>query len=449
MKKILYLFAILAAAFSVSSCTNEVEDIFGETAAERAAKGVENVQKILEEAPNGWRMEYYGAKSFGGYNVLCKFNNEKVTFASEKLGKNHPAGFGEDGKVLTSESHYRLGQSQGVLLSFDENSNIFHYFSTPKNPDGYGTDDHGFEGDFEFSVVSATPEKIVLLGKKHQARIDMYPISADQTWESYLKSVEETEAYMGSRSYTLKGEGVEKEIKVVQNYRSMIFSYEEDSVTKDTKNVSAPYIVTPEGYVLYEPVEVDGIKISTILKGDKDGFYYLSDNNKIWLESEIPPLWETLKEGQWFVAYSEVGEFARPAWDAFHDKLLTGGKNGAEMTLYWAFIGTYQKHEAFHFQADNDYGYIPFTFESGSEDGSVVKINYNTGSANKAGRTYVTDFALEGVLKSFAGLGTRVRTFKIETDNPRLPTYLKLVDQKEPTNIITLYAREINLPFKN
>lgn len=446
MKKILYLFAVLVAAFSVASCTPEVDNVFGKSAADRATEGLQNVRKILESAPNGWRMEYYGTSTFGGYNVLCKFSGEKVTFASERLGKNHVAGIGSDGKVVTNTVHYRLAQSQGEMLSFDDHSEIFHYFSNPKNPDGYGTSGDGFGGDFEFTVISATAEKVVLKGKKHQARIIMYPLAADQTWEDYLKAVDATENYMASRSYTFKGDGIDKVVKVEQSYRRLVFSYEDKG---ELKQIVAPYIVTPAGYIFYDSVKVVGVKFNAIARGTTDGQFYVVDNNKVWLESEIPPLCETLSDGQWFVAYSKLGAYAQPKWDIFHNKLLTASKDGKEVTLYWAMLGTFQKHVAFHFQADGDYGYMEVAFEPASSDGTMVTMKYNSANGNKNAKTYYKKYGLKEVMEPFGGKPGVGRTFKIETDNPRRPSYLKLTDQNEPTNIITLSAREVDLPFKN
>ena len=40
------------------------------------------------------------------------------------------------------------------------------------------------------------------------------------------------------------------------------------------------------------------------------------------------------------------------------------------------------------------------------------------------------------------------RTFRIETDNPRRPSYMRLVDLKESTNVITLSGNEVDLPLQ-
>lgn len=116
-----------------------MDNYFPESAPERASKTVAEVKKTLQEASNGWRMEYYGDVTYGGYNVLCKFQGDSVLIASEKAGKNHEAGLDASGNLITESSlaHFTVNQSMGVVVSFDTYNKLFHYFADPKNDD-YG-----------------------------------------------------------------------------------------------------------------------------------------------------------------------------------------------------------------------------------------------------------------------------------------------------------------------
>ena len=194
MKKLNYFLTLIVSLLALSSCTSEVDNYFPESSSERSAKDIEKVQKILTSAPNGWRIEYYGNLTYGGYNVLCKFDNGQVTFASEKVGKTHNAGLDDSGNLVgvNQQSSYRLIQSMGTVLSFDGYNEVFHYFSKPKNDD-YGQAGDGFAGDFEFRVLSASSEKIELKGRKHGRRIVMYAMPADLQWQDYLNTIKETE----------------------------------------------------------------------------------------------------------------------------------------------------------------------------------------------------------------------------------------------------------------
>lgn len=53
MKKLLYIFTLISS-FLLAGCTSETENLFGESASNRVEEAMENAQKILIEAPNGW-----------------------------------------------------------------------------------------------------------------------------------------------------------------------------------------------------------------------------------------------------------------------------------------------------------------------------------------------------------------------------------------------------------
>lgn len=449
MKKLNYLLTLLVSVLALTGCTSEVDKYFSESSSERSAKDIAHVKEVLLSAPNGWRMEYYGNTTYGGYNVLCKFEGDQVTFASEKVGNTHKAGLDDSGNLIGAEekSHYSLIQSMGTVLSFDGHNELFHYFSEPKNED-FGEAGSGFNGDFEFRVLSASPEKIVLQGRKHGSKVLMYPMESDKSWSDYLKNIAETDKFMASRSYRLMGEGIPDSVNIVvqQQYRTLVFQYLDEN--KDLQTKIAPFIVTEKGFVMYDTLSVKGVKISDIDKGDTFERFFLSENKNVWLETAAPPYWESLRDGMWFIAYSQVGEFQRPLWDAFKEKLKTAGANGQEATLYNAFIGTYTNKVGFHFFAGGDQGIVSFEFVDPNEAGDEISVKYKTDKpTNKTAKDYMNKYGLKPIINAFAGLGSASRRFKIETDNARKPTYMKLTDVNEPTNIIVLSANQINYPF--
>ncbi|RRD01921.1 DUF4302 domain-containing protein [Prevotella sp. OH937_COT-195] len=449
MKKLNYFLTLLVSVLALSSCTSEVDNYFSESSSERSAKDIAKVQKILREAPNGWRMEFYGNLTYGGYNVLCKFDSEYVTFASEKVGKTHNAGLDDSGNLVGAgqKSTYTVMQSMGTLLSFDGGNEVFHYFSKPKNDD-YGSAGEGFNGDFEFRVLSASPEKIVLTGRKHGRKIIMYPMPANLEWKDYLKSVKETDNYMSSRSYRLMGEGIPDTVNIVvrQYYRSLIFQYLDDK--EELQTVAAPFIVTPEGFILYDTPTVRGVKIGNFAKGDTFERFYLADNKKVWLETAVPPLWESVRDGMWFFAYSKVGSYQMPLWDDFHEALKTAGLNNKENVLMNALVGTYENKTGFHFWAGPDYGIVRLDFVDANEEGNEISIKYsNDKPTNKTAKDYMSKHKLKPIIESLAGRGSKLRRFKLTTDNARKPTIITFTDVNEPTNVFTLSAEQVNYPF--
>lgn len=449
MRKISYLFALLVSFIAFNACTSDVDNYFPESAPERATKTVAEVKKILQEAPNGWRMEYYGDMTYGGYNVLCQFKGDSVQIASEKAGKNHEAGLDASGNLITETSlaHYSVNQSMGVVISFDTFNNLFHYFADPKNED-YGEAGTGFGGDFEFRVLKYSPDSIQLQGLKHGDRIMLYPMKADMDWASYLKEVENVKNYMASSSYTLlAGNDTLAEVTQYGDYHSLIFQYPDS--TGEMKAYAYPYIITPEGYKFYREIEIGGKKFTNFSKDFNDATderFYPQGDPSICLETVVPPVVDAFQKGQWFFSASKVSPESEGAWNDFMEAIKTAA-NGKEAILYQAMIGTYNNKFGFHAWLSSDYLYVELTIRDPNEEGNEIALQYNRNSpTNKAAQVFMKSYKLTPVLKTFSALNNKLR-LTLETDNPRKPTYMKLIQVQKPENVLELSATQIMYPF--
>lgn len=449
MRKISYLFALLVSFIAFNACTSDVDNYFPESAPERATKTVAEVKKILQEAPNGWRMEYYGDMTYGGYNVLCQFKGDSVQIASEKAGKNHEAGLDAFGNLITETSlaHYSVNQSMGVVISFDTFNKLFHYFADPKNED-YGEAGTGFGGDFEFRVLKYSPDSIQLQGLKHGDRIMLYPMKADMDWASYLKEVENVKNFMASSSYTLLADNdTLAEVTQYGDYHSLIFQYPDS--TGEMKVYAYPYIITPEGYKFYREIEIGGKKFTNFSKDFNDATderFYPQGDPSICLETVVPPVVDAFQKGQWFFSASKVSPESEGAWNDFMEAIKTAA-NGKEAILYQAMIGTYNNKFGFHAWLSSDYLYVELTIRDPNEEGNEIALQYNRNSpTNKAAQVFMKSYKLTPVLKTFSALNNKLR-LTLETDNPRKPTYMKLIQVKKPENVLELSATQIMYPF--
>lgn len=447
MKKNLYsIISLLLGVFFMAACSPEVDENFDASAADRIKEQIAKTKQVLESAENGWRMEYYGSSTYGGYNVFAKFAGDKVAVASEKVGSKHDAGIGADGKAVTVASHYTVSQSQGVVLSFDEYNSVFHYFSEPNNPD-YGEAAEGMGGDLEFRVISATPEKVEMVGKKHGARIIMYPMPAEQTVEDYITEVTRVRDFMSSRSYKLEFEGSQRDISAVTSYRRLRFAYYDDA--NEYIEVAAPFIITTEGYKFYAPVTIDGIEVSGIKVGETDEYFEVESevNAKLW--TYIPTKKELLETGMWFIKYTDLGAFAQPYWNTMLGKLATTGPNNTRERVVWTAIGLFQKKWGIHVQTERDYAMYGLTIkEVEGTDGNEITLKCNTAVNNKAGKDFYNKLGLKDALFPFVGKTTSsTRTFVVTSDDERHPTYVLLTDKNEPTNVIKLWADQVLYPY--
>lgn len=437
MKNLKQLFLILLGGLAFTACSPEQDDLFDNTATERSTNEINRVKELLCSAQNGWHMDYYGNLSYGGYNVMMKFVGDSVTIASEKAGAHHAAGLDTEGKCIIARSHYKLEQSMGVVLSTDEYNDVFHYFSMPNNAD-YGYKDTGFGGDFEFRIIKADKDSIIMRGKKHTDRIVMTPIPADVTWESIIVDAAETQEFIDSRNYTLSGDNYNDVVIAVKNYHTLSFQWR-DSVGQ-LETVSAPFISKKDGYHFYRTYDVKGVKIDGIVKGETRDRSFLSNDNTMWLYPYLPTLVEHLTEGSWFIAYSNLGTYGQACWDKFRE---TFKKRDDQMEVGYAYLGTDGTRFALHMYIDNNTIYEGMKYTT-NEAEDEISISWNMDETSAAKKNHKR-WGLDDAMNPFCG--TRGRNFAIETDNQRDPSYLILRDKDEPENVIKLMSNTIYYPF--
>ena len=176
--KSIRIFIISAIALLASvSCLRTEPDVFDKSASARLEEAFQNAQKVLTSQPNGWRLEYFpeSTQCYGGYILMAKFNSDNtVTMASELKASDY-----------RETSLYSFSKENGPVLTFDTYNDCIHFFADPgKGPRaGLGTLNGGLLGDFEFIVMEATPEKVILKGNKTGNKIYMTPATADWTKE--------------------------------------------------------------------------------------------------------------------------------------------------------------------------------------------------------------------------------------------------------------------------
>lgn len=199
MKKNRTIYFLLAlVCLGLQSCLFQEEDYFDDSSANRATADVKRCSELLEAAPNGWVMEYYVGKdySLGGITLLCKFDGQRVTMASQIAGADE-----------TVSSLYSVKSEQATMLSFDTYNYLVHYFGQPQG--SMADDPNGtLGGDYEFVISDATADRIELKGKKYGNRIVMKAFSADQTWKQYLTRIKKVEDDAFFYEYDLRMDGL-------------------------------------------------------------------------------------------------------------------------------------------------------------------------------------------------------------------------------------------------
>lgn len=267
MKKILFIL-ISITLFFLGSCTGEEKDIYDGNSNERLTEEEKACREDLQEAENGWIMEYFpNASQYGGYQLLVSFDEDGMaTFSAEKA---------VSGDNTRKESGmYTLKHENGILLSFDTYNRIFHQFSDPQS------DGIGFGGDYEFYVMEHTSDHIVLKGKKIYQRVELHRLSTDVSWSEYLSKIDKMATLVDTKylDMTLNGKPVSMLAKS-SFARCFNLSYTTDEAV-ETHVMS--FVLTVEGVQCAQPVTIGGVTVDHFIWDDTtQKLVYKDDENTI------------------------------------------------------------------------------------------------------------------------------------------------------------------------
>ena len=248
------------AAFGVcafQSCLKDQEDVFDQPASARLDALLEKTMSVLKSPEQGWVLEYYPHtdRIYGGYIYTVKFTDAEVTAGFELA----PGQF--------ETSRYKLTNDNGAVLSFDTNNALLHYFSTPSSG-AY----EAFGGDFEFNILKAEKDEVILKGKRSGNLCKMYPLAKPA--EEYLNGV----VAMSERFDIVNVESVITGGVVVGEFDlgSRQFYIARDGASND-EVIDMAYLYTEDGIKLYEPLVFQGVTLE-YLSFAEDGASVFDDN---------------------------------------------------------------------------------------------------------------------------------------------------------------------------
>jgi hypothetical protein len=423
MKKIYNIFYILAAMLVFAACSPEQDDYFDESSAERVNSTIAADTKVLTSASNGWLMKYFPDEylQYGGYNLLLKFDEDgKVTVANELYDADE-----------TAESLYKVKQDAGVVLSFDTYNELFHLFSDPDDKAGVSQDGKGFEGDYDFQILEASADKVVLKGKKSGTKAVLTPFTGD--WEEYLSTIQAADEAMYNKRYSFDLNGTT--VAVSTSNRTLVFSYEKDG---EEVSESGAYIVTPTGYDFYEPIEINGTTIEGFTYNSSSDSFTASNNSSISMVKVVPPLSEQFVNGDWFFYYSGLSAAVKP----YFAKAYQGSANEGETVNYmYLSLST----NGLIFNSGGYACYLIYEYSIVSDDEVTIKFalsgnNNGVWYYQNAGYNYVVS-----VLGSSAGV-----TYKLSTeDDLKNVQYITMTNEANPARYMTVTSNVVYYPFNN
>lgn len=148
------------------SCKDDDINVFDKSADERAAEAIASLKAELVAPENGWKLKYTPVPESGSFYILLNFNDDnKVTIKTDFAS--------EDDKYLEQTITYRIDNSLGIELIFENYSFFSHLFEQNSAT---------FEAEFEFYYVTKTGNALVFESKTDTSdptQIVLEPASAD------------------------------------------------------------------------------------------------------------------------------------------------------------------------------------------------------------------------------------------------------------------------------
>ncbi len=405
MKKTYRLLFALTALIFTASCTPEVEDAFDKPSPDRIAEAISETKDILTAAPNGWKMAYQGSGGFGGFNILCKFDKEDNVFCEEE--SDH----------AKATSHYTVQQGQGVLLSFDSFNAALHKYSDPVgkiNGKAVGKDGKGFQGDFEFRVMSCTKDSIVLEGRKHGDRVVMTPMPEDLTWDSFFTQIATVASGMSSERYNII---IDKDtLPARMNLHTL------HTTDKNGKAVAIPFIYTPQGIEVLKADSLNGRKLTAFTYSTDDKWVDPNDKSVMLSPRDITPL-EAFFSDNWTinVGYSSTAEMN--VWKAA--AAYAASKNMEIVTVYFSTTPGFLSLSSY---VGDNWGNLRTLYSTSGKDQITIKgFRPNPkGTANERnGAVFYNQYKLKDIANTFLVNG-QATDYTLSIDNPKHPLWLRM-----------------------
>lgn len=254
MKRYVAYCMLLFLTVGFQSCLFQEDDIFEESSANRATNSVLECKEILKGSSNGWRLEYYAGTdySYGGIVYFMKFGDGTVDIACEmSVDDSYTPG-------ESVSSLYKVESEQSTMLVFDTYNSLLHSFAAPL---GYN---ENLEGDYEFIIMSATPEKVILQGKKYKNVMEMTPMAEDEPWKVYLNDMNKIKKDAFLNTYRIERNGQIFKTLCKETGTLNTFLATEGETTGQTVSAEGdvlPFLYTDTGLKLQAPYEVDGVEV--------------------------------------------------------------------------------------------------------------------------------------------------------------------------------------------
>ena len=448
MKKYIFLSIALLSGVAFTSCNNEEEDIFDQSAAERLEASKAEYTEVFTANGGKWLMEYFANTDEQGYAYVVTFNADgSVNFAGNNKWLNG---------YKSENSLWEIILDNGPVLTFNSYNSVFHIMSDPANIVGGPTSDidgsdidetgTGHAGDYEFMIMGATEESgddIRLKGKKRGYNIWMRPLAADTDDKAFLAEYAAASSKMFNTKisplYMTDDTG---ERFIVTTDGEGIFNFYPEAGDPVTQTVSYNAMMTPEGVRFMYPVAIprangDYLVVENFVLDESKQLVCEYDSHVATITAGVPANQFVRTGLSWSAQYKEelVGGEVAAIMQAVADEAL----NTRQMMKLTAFEFSYNTKEKMYMltvtasRLSNAY-YLGTT--TANEDGTV-SFSFPTGedmNASKNGENFYNSVAS---MKTFMDYLSNT-TFVLSSPSATNPSEIKFVSAANSSDYFTV-----------
>lgn len=278
MKKYIniFLLAIVAVAtLSLSSCKNEIDEIFDDDAVARLDAAKAEYTNILTDKGGKWQLEYFANSDEQGYIYVMTFKNDgSVTISGMNKWISFVNGSSTTGTVAygSATSLWEVIADNGPVLSLNSFNKYFHLFADPEDiPSSSDEDDdetgYGHEGDYEFDLMKYSNDTLYITGKKHGIDMIMTRIDANYDDEVYMNEVIAMADSFFNAKIPYVYINLPNDVRyIVKNGASSILSMYKEGEDEISTSESYNIIITHDGLSFMTPITLDGYVIQNFTR---------------------------------------------------------------------------------------------------------------------------------------------------------------------------------------
>lgn len=448
MKKYIFLSIALLSGVAFTSCNNEEDDIFDQSAAERLEASKAEYTEVFTANGGKWLMEYFANTGEQGYAYVVTFNADgSVNFAGNNKWLNG---------YKSEKSLWEIILDNGPVLTFNSYNSVFHIMSDPANIIGGPTSDidgsdidetgTGHAGDYEFMIMGATEESgddIRLKGKKRGYNIWMRPLAADTDDKAFLAEYAAASSKMFNTKisplYMTDDTG---ERFIVTTDGEGIFTFYPEAGDPVTQTVSYNAMMTPEGVRFMYPVAIprangDYLVVENFVLDESKQLVCEYDSHVATITAGAPANQFVRTGLSWSAQYKEelVGGEVAAIMQAVADEALNTRKK-MKLTAFEFSYNTKEKMYMLTVTASNLSNAYYLGTTTANEDGTV-SFSFPTGedmNASKNGENFYNSVAS---MKTFMDYLSNT-TFVLSSPSATNPSEIKFVSAANSSDYFTV-----------